>query len=88
MMHRAGDFGGVEGRPKIYQVSQEAGKERAPLRKAVRNPHENTRGQTPTAMRTGGIEPKSWGKALAEVSLSWMFFQVIMALRVIMGHPS
>lgn len=42
----------MEGRPQIYQVSQEAGREGAHLRKAVRSLHENARGQAPTAMRT------------------------------------
>lgn len=52
MRHRAGDFGGVEGRPQIYQMYQEAGGEGAALRKAVRSLHENARGQAPTAPRT------------------------------------
>lgn len=63
MRHRAGDFGGMEGRPQIYQVSQEAGKEGAPLRKAVRSPHENARGQTPTAVRTERNRTQKLGKS-------------------------
>lgn len=88
MRHRAGDFGDVEGGPQIYQVSQEADREGAPLRKAIRSLHEKERDQAPKAMRTernrAQMLRKSAGRSLTDLDV----FLGIMIMQVIMGHPS